>query len=622
MASKPNQLEQTYQELSKLFKNPTRALRGVAAGNQETELAASATRLHRAFERSRLGNRRKKRAIYFKVLSLLYEVDVYRGLSPRREDDLDAEAAPLIKEIENRDERHQKINFKDPEIRSLWKAKIRCCVSQIESKRKSRNLHVLADELRIIETFTKRYLHRVSDRLPAWTTLAFVEAAQARIARENRDYAFMQDKLLSVDKHLDERAREIVEKLSSSRLKTVEREQLTDDLVFIRQKQTLASLFNVGLAAFQRGFLRTAENACRAARLPFRLHGQFFDRLFNDLNLISIERARTRKDDRETFERLKAELDNNILPHLKPTANGGNPRFYLAALRELAVLQYYCAETDDVLETLKTMEDVPARDPQLDSRIGVLRARVYWRRWVDAPEEAKLEADLQQGLIYAIRAFDDASGLEGGISTYTDAKNLRVTLEASVQKSLIDVMESLLIYSSIQLGLRNFAEALKSATTVIELAADENPRLLAMGHLAMAETYIETNRFVTADQHLSKARILERQIDHAYVRDRRIAVEARVSKILDLRGFEKEDFAKAQDRLLGWFIEHCTSKASVFAAANDLRIDKKKVQAYLDRLASPAYKDDPYRHLTEIKRPYRKRIPKLKPASHDVVQPD
>ncbi len=40
-------------------------------------------------------------------------------------------------------------------------------------------------------------------------------------------------------------------------------EDLKDDLLFIRRKQTLSIFFNVALAAFQRGFLKTANQACQ-----------------------------------------------------------------------------------------------------------------------------------------------------------------------------------------------------------------------------------------------------------------------------------------------------------------------------------------------------------------------
>ncbi len=576
MSSRVIQLQHAYDELSKLYKNPTRPLQRIAAVNQETALAEKYATLWTTFLRANLSSRKSKPAVYFKALSLLFEVDIYRGLSPTVEKYLDAEAPTLMKELESRDERQRTIQFKDRKARSAWKAKIRCCVSHLESKRKTRNLAVLADELRTINEFTEKYLHRPDEDLPAWTTWAFVQAAQARIAREHQDYSDMQVKMFQVDQCLDKRACEIIEKLSEPKLTDAEIDELSDDLIFIRQKQTLASLFNVGLAAFQRGFLRTAENACQAARLPFRLHGQYFDRLFNDLILLSIERARTSRHDLITFQRLKSDLQENILPHLKPVPGPGNPRLCVFALRELAVLQYYCDECEEVLATLKEMEQAPARDRQWDSRIGVLRARVFWRRWVDAPADSKSEDVLKQALAFAVKAFDDASGLNGAISTYRDARNLRMTLEASTHKSLIDVMESLLIYSSVQLGLKDFAEAQKSATTVIELAADENPRLLAMGHLAMAEVYVETKRFIAADQHLSKARNLDSQIDHEYVRDRRIAVEKRVSRILDLDSFTAADFAKAQDRLMGWFIEHRTTRTSINAVASQLKVDRKE----------------------------------------------
>src|SRR6266705_1384358 len=101
-----------------------------------------------------------------------------------------------------------------------------------------------------------------------------VKVAQARLARQNQDYAYMRRKLLASAGDLDRRAREIIQRLTElyakpfrNRAENVETEELGDDLAFIRQKQTLSISFNVGLAELQRGFLRSADYACQAANL-------------------------------------------------------------------------------------------------------------------------------------------------------------------------------------------------------------------------------------------------------------------------------------------------------------------------------------------------------------------
>lgn len=227
------------------------------------------------------------------------------------------------------------------------------------------------DELNVLEAFVETNLHKPEIGLPSWTMLAFVRAAQARVARQNQAYDYVQEKLLNVVQCLDERAAEIIEKLTAlerSVKRTKEQqgeiETLADDLIFIRQKQTLASLFNVGLANLQRGFLDSADYACHAARLQFRLHGQFLHRMYNELVMLSIKRARLSTDDDEELCALKGDLERDILPLLKPTGGTGNPKLYLYGLREMAVIQSSCGETDEMLETLKAMEGVGPLSPR------------------------------------------------------------------------------------------------------------------------------------------------------------------------------------------------------------------------------------------------------------------
>lgn len=327
MSSNQELLSEAYRELSRLYKNPTRLLDGLATSNQDAELADDHKKLFDLFQREKWIGAEEKPALYYKVLSLLYEVDDYRGRSPSVEEIILKEYPVLTERFEVGQNLYgrQKADFRNSEARSLWKAKVLCCVAAIESRRKISPLNVLADELKDLEAFVEKNLHKPKENLPAWTTLAFVQSAQARVARKSQDYSYVQDKLRRVVQCLDERAAEIVEQWSALKRrahKTSEEKEeiecLVDDLALIRQKQTLSSLFNVGLAALQRGFLRDADNACQAARLPFRLHGQYFHRLFNDLVILSIKRARISRENNIEFQDLKVYLKQDILPFLQP----------------------------------------------------------------------------------------------------------------------------------------------------------------------------------------------------------------------------------------------------------------------------------------------------------------
>jgi hypothetical protein len=621
MTSHRNNLTKLYYELSSLYKNPTRLLRGIAASNQDTgldtELANKHKKLFHLFNRQRWDEAVEKPGLYFKILSLLYEIDDYRGVSPSVEELILREHSALIEQFDTRSKRHnsgahRKSDFKNQEVRSLWQAKTLCCVAVIESRRKSSQSNVLLDELSMLEEFIKKNLHRPEDSLPAWTTLAFVCAAQARVARQSQMYSYMREKLLSVVQCLDERAAQIIKRLSTLRQQKEqtkeaenEIEKLVDDLVFIRRKQTLSTSFNVGLAELQRGSLRFAAYACQAARLEFRLHGQLFHRLFNELIMLSIKKGQISRDNKDEFLKLKDELERDILPLLKPEGQAGNPKLYLYGLREKAVIQYYCGEYDEMLKTLEMMEKVGPSSPQWNSRINNQRARAHWRRWVE--EEPKNHSLLQTALAYGEVAFHHASGLDKGIESYVDTKGLLAGIEGSRRKNLIDTLESLITYGDVQVGFKNLLEATKSAAAVIRLCKDNNPRLLTMGHLVMAEAHIQNGLFVEANQHLSSAKILEGQIDHEYVADRIRAVEKIESmrKFLDLSTCTRKQFDKAEDLLLGWFIEHWTDMSSANKVATDLGLSNPKIKKFLQRLELPQNRSSPYYYMRGLKDKYQ-----------------
>lgn len=617
MSSTHKTLTEAYYALSSLYKNPTRSLNGMAASNQDAELAIKHAKLLALFSKSSWDSRAEKPALYFKVLSLLYEVDDYRGLSPEVEEEILAEYPTLIEHFNTRgrlrrSDAYWNADFKNPEVRSLWKAKVLCYVATVESRRKSSPLNVLLDELKNLEAFVRDNLHKPQDALPAWTTLAFVQTAQARVARQNQAYLVVEEKLQSAVHCLNERATEIIEKLIAlhhlevkTKAEEGKTEDLIDDLIFIRQKQTLSILFNVGLANLQRGFLRSAAYACQAARLQFRLHGQFFHRLFNELVILSIRRAQISRDDTDEFRKLKDEIERDILPSLNPDNRAGNPRLYLYALREKALLQYYCDELTEALATLDSMEKMRPSDQQWNARISILRARTYLRQSRRPAGEATLDNDdlLQTALTYSEAAFTFAAGLKGGIGSYRNAKSLLVRIEGSTNKKLLDTLESLITYGTAQLFLHNYSEAKKSAEVVIELCKDDdNPRLLAMGHLVMAEAYIGEGLSIKAQQHLASAKALECRIDHKYVEDRRIAVENLMPSSLDLSGFSNDDFSKAEDMLLCWFIDHKTQKSSVKRVAEELHLDRRIIDNLLIKLDNPETRYAAYRHLTKIKR--------------------
>ncbi len=607
-------LAETYYQLSSLYKNPTRPLRGVAASNQDTKLDTLLVNKHKEllglFRQTRWGGRAEKPALYFKVLSLLYEVDDYRGVSPSTKDLIRTEHTALIEQFRAESRlppARQTLAFKKREVRSLWKAKVLCCVAAIESLRRRSQPGVLLGELTVLENFVRQNLHRQQDDLPAWTTLAFVLAAQARVARRSQMYSVMREKLMDVVYCLDQRTAEIVKKLSGlpgrggkAKDANADIKTLEDDLVFIRRKQTLSTSFNVGLAELQRGSLRVAAYACQAAQLEFRLHGQLFHRLFNELLILSIKRAQTSSKKEQEFHELEGKLEKDILPLLKPEGHGGNPKLYLYGLREKVVIQYYCGLFDGMLDTLKRMEEVGPLSPHWSSRVNNHRARAHWRLWARKPKDFSL---LQTALDYSEAAFQDASGLNEKIVNYIDTESLVAAIQGSEGRNLLDTLESLITYGDVQVGRKNTQEATKSVAAVIELCKDGNPRLLAMGHLVMAEAQNVAGLYVEANQHLASAKILERQIEHKYVADRIKSVErlGPMREVLDLSDCKPEELSKAEDLLLGWFIEHRTHMKSVAHVAVELGLTRKRISDYLVRLASGENQNSPYRHLLSLK---------------------
>lgn len=609
-------LTNAYYELSSLYKNPTGPFKGVAAANQDTELDTELAKKHKRLLQLFKQNdweRGKKTALYFKSLSLLYEVDDYRGVSSVVKDLILAEHSALSEEFDLK-ARHRvrasvkKSDFENEKARSLCKAKILCCVAAIESRRKSSQSTVLLNELTALEEYITQNLHQPKLGYTAWTTLAFVHAAQARVARQSQMYSYMREKLLSVLRCLDESSAELIDELSAlyqkGKTEEVERKikKQVDNLVFIRRKQTLSTSFNVGLAELQRGSLRVAAYACQSARLEFRFHGHLFHRLFNELIMLSVKRAQISNKNESELLKLKDRLNREILPLLKPEGEAGNSKLYLYGLRELAVIQYHRAEYTDLLDTLNEMEQVGPLSNEWNSRINNLRARAKWRMWVRRPKDARL---LKMALDYCEKAFRQASGLAQGVGGYSDVKSLFDAIKGAERISLIDVMESLITYGDIQIGHHKLPEAMKSAAVVIDLCQDNNPRLLAMGHLVMAEALYEARQFNEAGGHLERAKVLERQIDHKYVAERIRAVEGftYMQKLLDLSSCKPEDFEKAKDLLLGWFIERHTDMKSKHSVAEDLSLHPRKIDDYLKRLKWN--QDSPYHHLVFLKEKYK-----------------
>jgi hypothetical protein len=614
MSTDLKDLTQTYYELSSLYKNPTRSSRpsldGKVAANHDARLTAIHRRLFDLFKakEAELASAAEveTRALYYKVLALLYEIEDYRGVaSPSVADLISSEWDSILSELRRPTDkrhggkplRHLKANFKDPAVRTLWKAKVLCGVAAVEIRRKSSYVDTLLNELDVLESFVLQKLHRLREGLPAWTMLAFVQAAQARLARQTLSYEYAHERLLSAIHCLDERGAELIKKLSVAKAGR-DTDALTDDLVFINQKQTLVSLFNVGLANLQRGFLHSAEYACQSARLQFRLHGQFFHRLYNDLILLSIRRARTSTRNREGLCELKDELERDILPLLKPAGNAGNPKLYLYGLREKAVIQSYCGESEEMLKTLRDMEKIGPLSAQWNSRISILRARSSYRRWRQTQDEQKDDALLRDALSHSEAAFRYATGPEADIRSHVDSKRLLDSIKRSEGKSLIDAVESLITYGTVQLFLKNPDEAIKSAEAVVELSIDDNPRLLVMGYLVLAEAYFLTGLHVEFHRYLAEARALESRIDHKYVQDRRRAVEELMPECLNLEGIKS--FGEAKDLLMGWFIHRHSKKTSRNQMAEAIGVNSKTVADFLAKLSLPKYNNFPYRYLADI----------------------
>lgn len=624
MSSQFKLISNAYEQLSSLYKNPTRrensrVIDGVAAPNVNDELIRRQEALRDLFDEHQKTLLERDESLYYKILALLFELDVYRGEESPFQSLIVDRCERLIKDFANQPRNgnrpFDRVDFTKPRVRSELKAKLRCCVAAIESRRRQDDLDELARDLTTLEQFIKNNLEQPN--LPAWTTLAFVLSAQARLARQAQDHKESQRKLLEEVRCLNNRATEIVERLFElstakglTEAQAKEIEDLKDDLVFIRRKQTLSSFFNVGLAAFQRGFLKTANHACQSARLQFRLHGQFFQQVFNDLILLSIKRARTSRGEFDKFRALKVELKDELLPRLNPDSGVRNPKLYLYGLRELAVLQYYCKETKQMIETLdlmdtliRSMEKLGPERKQWKSRVSNQRARALWRIWIHQQDRLEPESALK----HAHDAFTSASNLNEKVSDFRNTKALVGAIERSKNKSLIDTIESLVTYGSIQASAKQFAEAIKSADAVIHLAGEDNPRLWAMGYLVRAEAYAGNGKIMEARQDVEKATALEKRIDHRYVRDRRELVQKAIESLSPLEFFfsklEAKDFKKkGKYRLLGWFIETHSKKKNQNEIHKSIGVSHTLLKDYREYLIKNP--SEPYRHLIQVLTPH------------------
>jgi len=599
-------LTRSYKELSSLYKNPAKPLGGQAAALEEKELKKKHAELQRQFDERAWSGAELASAWYVKILALLYEVDDYYGITPRVQNSILAEAESVSQYFQTPQSLaalSETNDFRDDETRSLWKARVTCCVGAIETKRKRQrdhNYEAIKDDLNNLKTFVEMHLHRPELKRFAWTTLAMVRMAQARLARQNQQYGYMREELLEAAHCLDQRAEEIIRRLSelhreprkTAKMKA-EIEELDDDLVFIRQKQTLSISFNVGLAELQRGFLRSADYACQAATLQFRLHGHFYHRKFNDLVLLSIRRARTPGNDRNEFRLLQAQL-KDILRCLEPSDTSGNPKLYLYALRELAVIQIYRRECDEALKTLEKMEGLQSVGQQWSARIYNLRARACYHGWNLSRQKAENSSLLDQALDFADISFKQAAVLDKGIQSYATWRTLLSRIENSTNKNLIDTIESLVTYATVQLFRQNPQQAIKCARVIIELCGKDNPRLHAMGHLVMAEAQTQEGQHVEAERHLANAKILEKKTDHRYVEDRRRAVERQMPQHLDLTGISFKDAKR--EHLMGWYIERRSNKGNLHQIGTEIGVNRNVVVDYLKSLEPTS----PYYHLKSL----------------------
>ncbi len=642
----PKSIEDLYKSLSSLYKNPTRGLAELAALNVDLTLIERQQKLLQLFLEgaSKVPDQENRLkvvdpSLYYKTLSLIYEIDDYRGAESAVRNLIMKEGDKLLLEIRKVRQGHgfylkptssrpQRETFITRHSRSYWKARVICCVATVESRRRdsdnprvnyAKSLPDLARHLELLESFVKDHLHREDQKRYAWTTLAFVYAAQARIARQGQEYSLAEQKLLEAIECLDGRAEQIraialkeialhpttghLSRVNDSSSKNQAIEELKDDLVSIRRKQTLISFFNVALVATQRGFLRTANKACLSARLQFRLHGHYYHGLFNELVILSIKRARTSREQLDKFRELRSVLRKDIISYVKPGSGPdkkGNRKLYLYALRELALLHSYCRELKAMLKVLNLMEKSgPTLSEQWQSRVYHQRGRAYWLMGIESGDATSF----QKAREHSNTAFEAASGCHQKIENYGSAQELSEALRRSKRTNLIETIESLITYGSIQVSAGNFDEAIKSAEAIIQYCDDDNPRLLAMGYLVRAEAYVETDRIIEAKGDVAKARILQRRIDHKYVSDRMRAIEKRWLNREDYIPLEdlKDDpemWKKAQARLKGWAIDNHTNKKSTNEIAGRLGMQPRTVESYLQAVKKD--KDDPYHHLGKI----------------------
>jgi hypothetical protein len=372
--------------------------------------------------------------------------------------------------------------------------------------------------------------------------------------------------------------------------------ELEDDMVFTRRKRTLADSFSVGLDDLQRGFLGKASLACQTARFELRLHGQVYHRLFNELLLISIRRAHAHTDNQKEFMFLETELADKVIPLLEPKGVVRNPKLYLYGLRELAVVQYARGQFAEMRATLRKMEKV-SPGPQWKSRINLLYSRASYKAWQLAKVDLKKRRPdaLLDALSYSDWAFKHATGGKESIGGHTDRKSLVKYVEGMGSRNLIDTVESLVTYGTVQVFLIEylgavaqaakrdgaFDEAIKSGSAVIELSGQDNPRLQAMGHLILTDAYRAYHLMVEASRHLELAKILEARIEHKYVEDRRKFIEAKIQMSFILHSNDFESVNDAMAVLFEWLIKGCTDRSSIPHIADQLGVGKARVKRYI-----------------------------------------
>jgi tetratricopeptide (TPR) repeat protein len=534
-------LFEIYKALSALYKNPTKRSGGYEATDADTPLRELLEQLYCTFELARKTIRQSDNALYCKVLSLLFEVEDYLGNQPRV-------AKFVLDEYENIRRIIKRKEVKESEtvdrhIRSLWKARIRCSLAALEIRRRQKGLRLIEEELNELESFCRASgLHR--PELPAWTTLSLISVNYAKIAREQHNYELAKAKFNEATEYLYFRLCEILNDIALLRqrinsspdeaLKCKEElETLNDDLVFIKQKQTLASLFNLGLTSLQRGHLKRALHSCTAARLEFKLHGHYFHQLFNELLLLSIERGLTSPSQQEKFVAIEKKLQE-LVPLFQPIRRGtGHPKFYRYVLYELSIVQYYCNKMTDAERTLQIIEKLVDINDKWKSRIALVRSHIKRQQWKEK-KQAKL---LDESFQWASHAIEYAN--RGG-ATENEA-------DAWLAKGRVYVYR------------HELTEARESAETALTLLNDiDNPKLKAMAYLVLARVCLVQYNWEQADMWLSKVNQLKPQVDHSYVIDKYDDLHRELNEFFKnfiiKTGRKTYNLFHEQEKMLGWMI--------------------------------------------------------------------